>query len=302
MHTNIMHDVVYFNLQLFADGAEGAGGASAAEGIPAAGGTAVESAVAEQTGDVSTPDLDAEFADLVKGKYKDAYDKMKSRDTEPIIKDRLKGVHKELKATQDKYKALSEALADLYGMDDATDVKALLAEIDKAERPGLEKRAFENGVDEDTQRQIDILERKAKRADRLDKEAAAEAERAAFWATKFNEAETLKQQFPGFDLDAEMRGTTDANRLFQSLIYNGASVESAFKAAHFDELTRGAMAYTAQQVEQGVINKVKANGARPSENGSSTSAARQKVDINKMSLDDLDALAERARRGERITF
>lgn len=302
MHTNIMHDVVFFNLQLFADGAEGAGGASAAEGIPAAGGTAVESAVAEQTGDVSTPDLDAEFADLVKGKYKDAYDKMKTRDTEPIIKDRLKGVHKKLEASQHDYKVLSEALADLYGMDDATDVKALLAEIDKAERPGLEKRAFENGVDEDTQRQIDILERKAKRADRLDKEAAAEAERAAFWAEKFNEAETLKQQFPGFDLDAEMRGTTDANRLFQSLIYNGASVESAFKAAHFDELTRGAMAYTAQQVEQGVMNKVKANGARPSENGSSTSAARQKVDIDKLTLDDLDALAERARRGERITF
>ena len=297
-----MHDVILFDLQLFADGADGAEGASAAESVPAAGGMAVESDVADQTGDVSAPDLDAEFADLVKGKYKDAYDKAKNRDTEPIIKDRLKGVHKELKSSQHDYKVLSEAVADLYGVEDATDVKTLLAEIDKAERPGLHERAFQNGVDDDMQRQIDKLERQAKRAERLDKEAAEEAERHAFWAGKFQEAEALKQQFPAFDLDSEMRGTTEANRLFQSLIFNGASVESAFKAAHFDELARNAMAYTAQQVEQGVMNKVKANGARPSENGSSSSAARQKVDINKMTLDELDAYAERARRGERITF
>ena len=301
MTTNILHDVI-FDLQLFADGAEGAEYTPAADNVPAAEGQADNSAVAGQTAEASDADLYAEFDDLVKGKYKDAYDKAKNRDTEPIIKDRLKGVHKELKASQEKYKVLSEAVADLYGVDNATDVKALLAEIDKADKPGLQQRARENGVDDDLQREIDKLARKAMRADRLDKEAADMEAQNAFWADKYQQAEALKQQFPGFDFDSEMRGTTEEQKQFQGLIFNGATVESAFFAAHHKELMKSAMAFAAQQTEQGVMNKVKANGARPAENGSSSSAARQKVDIKNMSIEDMDAYAERARRGERITF
>lgn len=300
MHINTLTEAFYvFNLQLFADGAGGADGASAAETAPVAGEqAAVEAQVAaEQT--EAPVDLEAEFDDLVKGKFKDVF----AQRSKSMIDDRTKNLHKELNEAKKKYSLVAQSVADLYGLDSIDDAKALVAEIDKAERPGLEERAFKNGVDEDMQKYIDKLERQNKRAERIEREQQEEAERQAFWADKFAQAEQLKEQFPGFDFDAEMRGTTEANKLFQSLIANGASVESAFKAAHFDDLQRGALEYAAKRIEKGVLEKARANGSRPSENGTSAaSAITTRVNLDNITLDEMDALAEKVRRGERVTL
>jgi hypothetical protein len=63
------------------------------------------------------------------------------------------------------------------------------------------------------------------------------------------------------------------------------------------------MQFAAQQIEQKVANKIKAGGARPSENGmSSQSAAVVKSDVSQLSKEDRAEIIRRVQRGERIRF
>jgi hypothetical protein len=93
------------------------------------------------------------------------------------------------------------------------------------------------------------------------------------------------------------------NPQFQRLIRSGIDVKTAFEVIHKDEIIPAAMQYTAKTVEQKVVNNIRANGMRPSENGvTSKSPVEVKSDVSKLTKADRQEIIRRVRQGEKISF
>ena len=109
----------------------------------------------------------------------------------------------------------------------------------------------------------------------------------------------LKQQYPDFDLDAEMEASN--GELFR-MLDNGIPLEHAYKVLHMDEIMMGTIAGAVQRTAQRVTDSVRANGMRPAENGAGKSPAKQVgVPVSKLTKAQMEALERRAARGENIT-
>jgi hypothetical protein len=303
------------HLQLFADG--GAAGA-AGDGGTAQGQGATAGAASQQTtgaknslSDVkygiqpeeSAPaaevkqetaehtDPEAEFEALIKGKYKSQYDTR----VQNTIQNRLKG-SKEIAEKFNDAAPILEFLAKKYGVD-AKDVKALRAAFEDDEAH-YEKEAMELDMPVEqvknmhkANREIDELRRTVQHM-----QAKEEADRRlAVW---MQQEEATKKVYPNFDMETELK-----NPQFVELINNNIDVKTAFEVLHHDEIFPAAMQYTAKAVEEKITKKIAANGARPSENGTGARAsAVVKSDVSKLTKYDIDEVARRVARGERVTF
>lgn len=286
------------DLQLFAEG----DGGTAAEATGAAAETGDLSQVvygkqqAEQAPDAGvqqeeTParDLGKEFEALIKGEFKDVYNK-RVQDT---VSKRLKGPT----ADAEKYRAMQpvmKMLSQRYGVD-ASDVKALSAAIEEddafyaqeAERMGI-------GVD-----QVKAIRKAERENDRLKEQLREQEDRQkmeANLAKWMQEAQEIAPKYPGLDLQQELN-----NPQFFSALMNGASVEGAYWGLYHDQLIPQAMQYTAQETERKIANKIQAQGQRPTENGAKA-PINVKSDVSQLSDADMDEIIKRARRGEKIRF
>lgn len=288
---------IYFpiDLQLFADGGDGgAPGASADAGFAAAtngvkGQSAADSTDADVT--VEAPDRNVEFERLIKGEYKDLYD---ARVQETIQK-RLKGT----KETVDKYNALTptiDLLARKYGVK-ADDIEGLGKAIE-ADDTFFEDEALERGMTVEQLKEVRRMERENADLKRQMQERETEQRANELYASWMRQAEETKGVYPSFDLDAEM-----GNPKFIELLRSNIDVRTAYEVVHKDDIIRGAMQFTANEVGTKLSNKMRANAARPQENGTSgQSASTTSVDIANMTKAQRRALGERAAHGERITF
>lgn len=306
------------DLQLFSDGvgAGAADGGTGAEGNQADNGTLAMSArgvknplanvrygkqteaqpadvqnIAAET--VEKPDRNAEFEKLIKGEYKDLYD-ARVQDT---IQKRLKGT----KDTVDRYNALLptlEMLANKYGMDaNSLDVEALNKAIDEDDA-FFEQEALEKGVSVDQLKQIRKMERENSDLKRQMREQSVRENADRIYAGWMEQSESLKQVYPNFELNAEMR-----NPKFVDLLKSNVDVRTAYEVVHKDEIIQGAMQFTADTVGRKLTNKVMAQGMRPTENGTASQAsAVVKSDVSQLSKADREEINRRVARGERITF
>lgn len=129
--------------------------------------------------------------------------------------------------------------------------------------------------------------------------AAAERARIAQIQAKWDaEAEALKAKYPEFDREEVL-----ANPEVEKMMRAGCSMEAAYRAAYFDRLMARQTAATAQQTEQGVLNRVQQRASRPAENGTRPGGAVQThIDVEHMSRKDREALERRVLRGEIITL
>jgi hypothetical protein len=259
------------------------------ESVPAAGG---QTETTDADGNTSqTVDRNAEFEKLIKGEYKDLYD-ARMQDT---VQKRLKGS----KETVEKYEALSpvlEILAKKYGVD-PSDSSALAKAIEDDDSY-FEEEALEKGITVQQLQEYRKMERE--NADlRKQVEAEQNKEKANRLYQKWmNEAEQTRSVYPAFNLQEEMR-----NPQFVQLLRSDIPVRTAFEVIHKDEIIPAAMQYTAKAVEQKVANKIIANGARPTENGTSgQSAALTKSDVSQLTKEDRREIARRVARGEKIVF
>lgn len=306
------------NLQLFAEGGAGAGDGGTAQGQGVTAGAASQqtkgaksnpladvkygiqpeesapAAEVQKTTEVPTEapvDLSAEFEELIKGKFKDQYN-ARVQDT---IQRRLKGS----KETVDRYNALAptlEIMAKKYGVD-ATDAEALAKAI-ADDDSYFEQEALERGIPVKELKAIKKIEReneslRRQEQDRKNREAADQ-----LYADWMRQEQALKQIYPNFDLKTELK-----NPVFANLIQNNVTMDAAYVAIHKDEIIPAAMQVTAQNVEKKIVNKIAANGTRPSENGmGSQASAVVKSDVSKLTKYDIDEVARRVARGERVTF
>lgn len=113
-----------------------------------------------------------------------------------------------------------------------------------------------------------------------------------------NQAEELKQLYPGFDLQAEMR-----DRRFAGMLRWGVDMRSAYQALHGDEILPAAMQYAAKTVEQRLAGSMLSRAQRPGENGlHGGGAVAVGSNAGKMSRQDYDRICRMVERGERVSF
>lgn len=310
------------DLQLFAEGgssasaagAEGSGtgaeGVTTADGMPATSARAKKNPLADvkygiqenaedaqvadaqnTAGQVSAEERAAKFEALIKGEYKDLYD-ARMQDT---IQKRLKGT----KDTVDKYNALAptlETLAKKYGVD-PTDIEALNHAIDE-DNTFFEDEALEKGISVEQLKEIRKIERENADLKKQMREQSVRENADRIYAGWLEQSEALKQIYPNFDLDAEIK-----NPRFVDLLKNNVDVRTAYEVLHKDDIIRGAMQFTADTVQTKLANNIIAGRNRPSENGiGQTSPAVVKNDVSQLSRADREEIIRRVARGEKIRF
>lgn len=238
------------------------------------------------------------FGQMMSGEYKDLADEM--------MQNAVQIAAQNLEASPEM-RGLLEAIAEKYGTD-ATDLTALTDAIRNGvvkDDAYFEKIAMEKGISVKTAREMDKLETQNKRltaqqqaAQQMQKAAAERARIAQIQAKWDAEAEALKAKYPDFDREEVL-----ANPEVEKMMRAGCSMEAAYRAAYFDRLMARQTAATAQQTEQGVLNRVQQRASRPAENGTRPGGAVQThLDVEHMSRKDREALEKRVLRGEIITL
>ena len=309
------HFIFPMNLQLFAEGGAAAGGDGAGEGTgvtaPAAGvakkgakgnplanvvygkqESAPAAEVQKTEPAVTEPavvDRHAEFEKMIKGDYKEAYDKR----VQETVQKRLKGA----KETEERLTAMNpllDILSARYGVD-GSDTAALVKALE-ADNSFFEQAAMEKNMDTQQYREMMLLKTENARL----KNQNAEQERQermnkqyAVWEQQAAEARNL---YPNLDMNVESQ-----NPQFRQLLLAGIDVGTAYMVIHKDDVMAGAMQHTAKTVEQKLANKIAAGNSRPAENGTNgQSAAVIKDDPSKWTKADREEVRRRAARGEKI--
>ena len=309
------------NLQLFAEGgAGGAAGGTGGDGGTAQGQGVTAEAASQQTKGVKNPlasvkygiqedaapaaevqqtteqpDLNAEFEQLIKGKFKDQYD-ARMQDT---IRNRLKGKDSqiaELTGKQDAVTPILEMLGKKYGVD-AKDIEALNKAI-LDDDSYFEEEALQRGISVQQLKEIRKMERENADLRRQMQEQQTKENADKLYAQWLQQEQETKKVYPSFDMKTEMQ-----NPEFVNLLRSNIPVRTAYEVLHKDDIISGAMQFTAKTVESKIAKKIAAQGARPAENGmSSGSAAVVKSDVSQLSRADRDEIRRRVARGEKIRF
>lgn len=310
----------YLNLQLFAEGGDGAGDAG---GTSADGGSR-----AEASGD----EIPAFIPEKARGVYKKAMEIEKAKkdipkpETEPVtetkdahiaytdliksdeykeehkaymdktIADRLKK-YKDIEKTDKRMKDVLSVVAQKYNLDpNSDDYLDKLTEAVNSDDAYVENYAMEHDLSNDeARRQIDMQ----RRLDGFEREKAMrEEQEARDFRTRrlFDNAEKCKAIYPGFDLETEMR-----NERFVTLCQaTNEDVIAAYEVIHRDELKALQSQALAQRAQQQIANSVASNASRPIENGLSNQAsAVVSTDFSRMNLAQIRAFAEEQRRKQR---
>lgn len=238
------------------------------------------------------------FGELLRGEYADL--------TEELMQNAVTEATRRLEASP-AMKGLMQALQEKYGTD-ANDLVALTEAVRNGavkDDAYYEKLAMEKGVSTKTARELDKLESQNKQLTeqqqlirQMERQREQQARIAELQAGWDREAEQLKAQYPDFNM-AEVLANPEVEKMMRS----GVSMTNAYRSAYFDHILKQQQAVTAQQVEQGVVNRMQQRNARPGENGTRPGGAVQtKIDVSHMSRKEMEEMERRVMRGEVITL
>lgn len=269
-----------WSLQLFADG-------EAAEAAQTATGDEQNAGDAGQ----QEANVENEFNELIKGKYKDIY----SKNVQSIIDKRFKQT-KELEKQVKANASINAMLSAKYGID-ANDTDALAQAI-SADDSWLEEAAYEQGMTVDQYKLV--LEGEQAKQELAELKRQERREQLTEYFTTQAEAVKTKYNDPDFDFWSMYNG----NRQFQAMINSGVDVETAYKVTYIDNISAKVANAAAAQAKRAVTNDIIANGRRPVEGGMKANQAPVSSRINIKGLTDqqIEDYIEQARKGKHITF
>lgn len=234
------------------------------------------------------PDLEKEWAELKKGKFKDLY----GRDVQGTVQERFKAV----KATEDKLSQLQSKLAMRYNVD-AADYDGVLAALDGDNR-AFEDEAMERGMSVESLKQFKELQAFKAQADQQAEQQRQMDEFQTHLQNLVKQSEPVRAMFPGFDLRTELQNPTFARLVSPDV---GISVMDAYQVVHRDEIQPMAMQVAVQKTQERMSQSIQANQSRPTENGLSRSAALDvRDDPSKWSKADREEVKRRVRAGDKI--
>lgn len=301
------------NIQLFADGGDGASAGAGAEGNANNAGaeqavkTPAKSKVVygkqpheettlptinKEITDEESEDRSTAFESMIKGEFKDEFDNR----VQQIMSKRFKNMDS-LEAQVNETKPVIEMLAQKYGVDPA-DIKALSKAIEDDES-FYEQEALDRGITVEQLKHVKKLERENEMLSREIQEQENRANGEKLYADWLDQAERFKEDY-GLDFDL---GIECQNPDFLNLLSNGISVEDAYMAIHHKEVIGNAMATTAAVMKQKVASNISSRASRPSENGlKSQPATVVKSDVHSLTKEDRAEIARRVAAGEEISF
>lgn len=229
------------------------------------------------------------FRTLVDEEYKDQY----TEDTQRIIDRRFRET-KNLETQLSQQKPILDMLMQRYKIADG-DLGKLTQAIEN-DNAYWSQAAEEAGMSVEQYKQFQKLQRENAQllqAQRRSQNQQAAEKQLQKW---YQEAEAMKADYPGFDLGRESQ-----DPLFLSMLRSGVPVKLAYEVMHMDEIKSTVAQTTAQQTEKQVVEGIRAKGARPAENGtSSQSGFVVKDDPAKWTKKDRAEIVRRVQRGEQI--
>lgn len=296
------------NLQMFAEGSAAAGGGTAGNGTMGATATDAMSQVSDgssnkvtaepssQATDGNTPDLDAEFEKLIKGDYKEQFNKR----VENTVKKRLKNskeTETKLKETEAKLQATQPALqllAEYYNVN-TDDISGLVKAIQNDDRY-LEEEAMKQGLDVNVLRRMKSAERERDVAIAQRDAQIQDQQRREEVSRWYKDFETnVKSVYPNITFDDAMQ-----NEQFIKMMHLGIDALSAVTALNAREAIPAAMEAAAQSATKKVTDNIRANQGRPNEGAAMSSAAVvTKSDVSSLSNADVEKILDRVRSGEK---
>ncbi len=234
-----------------------------------------------------------DFEALIRGEYREEFQKR----TQRIIDKRFKQ-QGELENTLKSHDELLTVLAQKYGVD-SRDAKAIMDAINKDDS-FYEQEALDKGLSVKQLKEIKQLERDNASLRKAQEEAESKRHTDQIYSEWLNESEELKNKYglDSFNLESEIQ-----NPEFIKLLAGGISLESAYKAIHFDDMVGGAMAHTAATVKEKMANNIASRSGRPAENGvSSQSTSNFKTDVNKMTKADRAKIMREVQKGANVVL
>ena len=233
----------------------------------------------------------AEFEKLIKGDYKEFY--------EERIKDNLSRRFKEnslIKQKLEENTEIVEMLMDRYGISSGK-----ISELKKAlegDNTYLAAEADKRGISVDDYKYIRKLENENRRLNTLSSQYEAARKATESVNEWYRQSESVKEIYPEFSIFDEAK-----NPSFVSLIKSGIDVKTAYEVVHHSEIVSSAREDAAREAKREAADAIRQKSMRPAENGlSSMSSAIFKNDVSRLSAKERADIAQRAARGERITF
>lgn len=282
--------IYVLRLQRFAEGGtDGAATGVMSQDAAGSTGEATEQAAA------ATQETRASFDDLIKGEYKEDYDKA----VQKIVRQRFS----KAKANEEKLGKIApilQTLASKYGVD-ADDIDGIARYVGEDDAL-IEDVAYENNMTPEQYRKMSALNAQLNVL-RAEKEENERRKAANEWVRK-NEpvVEQLKAEFPDFDLPTMMQNEQFVRMVNPQNPY-AIGIREAYLALNMDRILPGAMNYAAQQGARKAQATIAQRGSRPVEGGMSGQAsAKAGTDVSKLSNSEIADYVRRAARGEHITF
>lgn len=238
--------------------------------------------------------LEAEFAELVGkgGRYHDIYGQK--------VQDTIQSRFKNQQDYQAQINSIAEDMSPLfmnYGLEtgDFEGLKDAIAHDDSFYQAGAEKA----GLDLDQYKAHLKLQADAERGRRITEAYQKQQKDNEMYAQWEQDADSLRQSFPNFDLVAEIK----SNDAFTSLIRSGVDVQTAFVSTHLQDILSGANAEASKQATSQVVSAIQQRSARPAEGAMRhTPAIERKSDPSTLTDEDMDEIFRRVQDGEQFAF
>lgn len=237
------------------------------------------------------------FQQMIQGQYKQEYEQAVGQRVQQAIQQRFRN-QRDLQKQLDGMNPIMQQLGAKYGVDpgDADGIYKKMTDDLSLYR----EEADAKGVSPEVLRDMKRLEARNKQLQQENDRFSEQGRLEAHFRQMSQEAETLKQQFPDFDLMQELQNPAFARMTAPG---SGMSVANAFWAIHGPEIQQGSMRYAAQQAGRSLAASVQAGAARPVENGMQRqNPVNMGVDIAHMDKKTREAYRQRIRNGESINF
>lgn len=317
-----------FDLQLFAEGGDGAAAAGGDGAAPAAEEKAVSAPAQSKGREAAAAEVDEMLSpaeepdageDVAEGEEQDGAADKSGTDPEAHRKafgELMRGEYNRefgemiVQATQKAYDSILNeqgpvgrilnALGQKYGTAPG-DYEALAAAVEGGvvkDDAYYEDMAMKKGISVQLAKEMDALESENAKHRAAEQQRAEAAKMEAIQQEWDAAVERIRAEDPDFDIKTAL-----ADPDFAQMLKLGVKMEDAYKARYFDDIMARKTAETAKKTESGVVERIRQRGARPSENGTNPGgAAVLKTDVSKLTPQQCEELERRAMRGQIITF